>query len=67
LFEAVDALTRSGTVRAQDAGMIKLVFGLLMKPGANGEKTLSVPVTVQNRTLSIGPVKLFEVPAVVWP
>lgn len=66
LFEAVDALTRGGVVRARDAGMVKLVFGLMMKPGKDGEKTLNVPVTVQNRVLSIGPVKLFELPAVAW-
>lgn len=66
LFEAVDALTRSGVVRAQDAGMVKLAFGLLMKPGKDGEKTLSVPVTVQNRMLSVGPAKLFAVPVLTW-
>lgn len=66
LFAAIDALARSGMIRGQDAGMAKLVLGLLMKPGKDGEKTLNVPVTIQNRALSIGPVKLLEMPVVTW-
>jgi hypothetical protein len=66
LFEAIDVLSRNGIVRAQDAGLVKLVFGLMMKPGRDGAQTLTVPLTVQNRTLSIGPAKLFQIPALVW-
>ncbi|HXP96720.1 MAG TPA: DUF2125 domain-containing protein, partial [Telmatospirillum sp.] len=66
LFEAIDALSRSGVVRPQDAGMVKLIFGLMMKPDKNGAKTLSVPLTIQNRVLSVGPVKLFELPVLAW-
>lgn len=66
LFEAIDALTRSGVVRPKDAGMVKLVFGLMMKPDKNGAQALSVPVTIQNRVLSIGPAKLFELPVLTW-
>jgi hypothetical protein len=66
LFEAVDALTRSGVVRPQDAGMVKLIFGLMMKSDKNGAKTLSVPLTIQNRVLSVGPVKLLELPVLPW-
>jgi hypothetical protein len=64
LFEAIDALTRSGVVRPKDAGMVKLVFGLMMKPDKDGTQALSVPVTIQNRILSIGPAKLFELPVI---
>jgi hypothetical protein len=66
LFEAIDALTRGGMVRAKDARLAKLVFGLLMKPDKNGAIALTVPVTIQNRVLSVGPVKLFEVPVLAW-
>lgn len=66
LFDAVDSLSRAGTIRAKDAGMAKLVLGLLMKPGADGTKELTVPVGVQDRTLSVGPVPLMKVPEVVW-
>ncbi len=66
LFEAIDALTRSGVVRAKDAGMVKLVFGLMMKRDKDGAQALSVPLTIQNRLLSIGPAKLFELPVVTW-
>ncbi|PKU26190.1 DUF2125 domain-containing protein [Telmatospirillum siberiense] len=66
LFAAIDALVRGGVIRGQDAGMVKLAFGLLMKPGKDGEKTLSMPVTIQNRVLSIGPVKLLDLPVVTW-
>jgi hypothetical protein len=66
LFKAIDVLVRSGTVRPQDAGMVKLAFGLLMKTDRDGGQSLSVPVTVQNRVLSVGPVKLFDMPALEW-
>jgi hypothetical protein len=66
LFEAIDALVRGGIVRAKDAGMVKLVFGLLMKPDKSGAKTLSVPVTIQDHALSVGPAKLLDLPMVTW-
>ncbi|MDR3439176.1 DUF2125 domain-containing protein [Telmatospirillum sp.] len=66
LFEAVDVLTRAGSVRAQDAAMVKLVLGLLMKPGPDGTQALTIPMTIQNRRLSVGPVALFEVPEISW-
>lgn len=66
VFEAVDSLTVAGVIRQKDAGVAKLVLGLLMKPAADGRKELTVPLTVQNRTLSVGPVALLKVPEVVW-
>jgi hypothetical protein len=67
LLKAIDALTSSGVVRPQDAGFAKLAFGLLMKTDKDGTQSLSVPLTVQNRQLSVGPAKLLELPALVWP
>jgi hypothetical protein len=66
LFEAIDALTRAGTVRAKDAGLAKIVLGMLARPAADGVPELTVPLTVQNRTLYIGPAALLKVPAVNW-
>lgn len=66
LFPAIDALTRGGVIRGQDAGVIKLALGFMMKSGRDGQKTLTLPLSIQNRMLSIGPVKLFDVPPLPW-
>ena len=66
LFGAVDTLTRDGIVHAKDAGVAKLILGLLMKPAADGVQELAVPVTLQNRALYVGPAHLMKIPEVRW-
>ncbi|HLN25576.1 MAG TPA: DUF2125 domain-containing protein [Patescibacteria group bacterium] len=66
LFEAIDTLTRAGTVRAKDAGLAKIVLGLLSRPAADGVQELTVPLTVQNRTLFVGPAGLLKIPQMNW-
>ncbi len=46
--------------------MAKIVLGMLAKPSAAGEPELSLPLTVQDRALLAGPVKLMEMPEVIW-
>ncbi len=66
LFSTIDALTKAGTVHARDAGMAKLVLAFLAKPAADGEKEWNIPVTVQGRTLYVGPAALMKLPAIDW-
>lgn len=66
-FEAVDALTKDGVVRPRDASMAKVVLGMLAKsPNGGGPPTISVPLTIQDRLLFVGPVKLVPLPDIHW-
>jgi len=67
-FETVDALTARGLVRSSDAGMARIVLGLLARtPEGGGPPELNLAVTVQDRKLYTGPVTLMDLPAVTWP
>lgn len=67
-FGVVDQLVRQGIIRRQDASMAKIMLGALAKqPENGGVPILSVPLTVQNQTLFVGPVALAHVPFIHWP
>lgn len=65
-FDTVDRLEERGVVRGRDATMARVVLGMMAQPGDGGAPTLSVPVSIQNRKISVGPVPLFEFPPVRW-
>ncbi|WP_142850560.1 DUF2125 domain-containing protein [Telmatospirillum sp. J64-1] len=64
--QAVEGFRSEGAIGRQEAEMLKLVLGLISRPGADGRPSLTVPVTVQDRTLSVGPVPVTRLPRVVW-
>lgn len=65
-FDLVAALQAKGYVHESEASMAKIVLGMLARPSPAGTPQLSLPVTVQDRKLSAGPVALMEMPEVVW-
>jgi hypothetical protein len=62
----IDAAVAGGTMRAQDANLAKILLGLMVKPGADGNKQLTLPVTLQNRRLYLGPAQIAVLPVVTW-
>ncbi len=65
--ETIDILVAKGKIKASDGATAKIVLGLLAKkPGGGGEPELTVPLTVQNGRLYVGPVGLLRVPTVRW-
>lgn len=62
----VDALARAGLVRDRDAPSVKMVLGLVAGATPGGRNTITVPVTLQDRRLSIGPARLLRVPRITW-
>lgn len=44
----VDAAVAGGALRAGNANAVKLVLGLLAKPGPDGKQQLTVPISLQN-------------------
>jgi hypothetical protein len=62
----IDAAVAGGTMRAQDANLAKTLLGLMAKPGPDGKKQLTLPVTLQNRRLYLGPAQIAVVPIIAW-
>jgi hypothetical protein len=64
--ETLDALAGGGWMEADDAGIAKLGLTLLARRGADGAPEINVPLTLQDRQLSAGPVTLMTLPEIVW-
>lgn len=64
--DVVDALVAGGGVKPGDAQLAKLALGLLAKPGPDGRSQLSVPVTLQEGQIYMGPAKLGRLPHFSW-
>jgi hypothetical protein len=63
---AVDVAVMTGALKPEAAGAAKAVLGLLAKPNAQGEKAISLPLTLQNQQLFLGPAKIAALPTVPW-
>ncbi len=63
---AVDLAVTSGTLQPADAALAKAVLGLLAKPGPNGEKAITVPLTLQQDRLYLAGARIAEIPRIDW-
>jgi hypothetical protein len=65
--EAVDALAAAGWMEAEEAGLAKIALAVVSKTGADGTTPeVTVPLTIQERRLSAGPVTVMEMPEIDW-
>lgn len=65
--ETIDTLIGAGYVRPEDGRLAKAVLGFLARtPKGGGPPTLGAAVSVQDRVVSVGPVKLLQLPYVRW-
>lgn len=62
----VDAAVAAGQLRPGDASLAKTVLGLLAKPGPTGEKQITLPVSLQNALLYLGPAGIAKLPHITW-
>jgi hypothetical protein len=62
----IDAAVATGTLRAGDATLVKIVLGMLAKPGADGHPQLTLPVSLQNDRLYLGPAQIAALPRFTW-
>lgn len=67
LFPTIDALRDRGLIRSRDAGMAKVVLGVMARPGEGGQPTISLPFTIQDGKLSAATVPLLDIPPIEWP
>ena len=64
---ALNQLIQAGLVRSSDGNIAKMILGALGKvPAGGGPKQIDVPISVQDQRLSIGPIPLMRVPAILW-
>ncbi len=64
----LDALGGSGTLATSAVQAVKGVLTILARPAPEGGgPQVELPVTVQERTLSVGPFPLLRLPVWVWP
>lgn len=63
----LDLLEQSGEIRPQQAAIARLALAVLTRaPEGGGPPEASVPISIQDRMLSIGPVPLVQLPVVIW-
>jgi hypothetical protein len=65
-FSAINTLKKAGYIRSGDAAMAKLILGVLSRRVGKGERSISLPLTLQDGQLSAGPVPLMAVQAIDW-
>ena len=67
-FETViDTLVAKGAIKPGPAATARTILGLMARtPEDGGAPVLKAPLTVQKRKLFVGPVRLAELPALVW-
>ncbi|MCW9002661.1 MAG: DUF2125 domain-containing protein [Rhodospirillales bacterium] len=66
-FQAIDALRDRGIIRSREATMAKLVLGAMSRKGEDGgARTISLPITIQERSVFAGPVPLAKLPPIRW-
>ena len=63
---AVDVAVKVGALKPSDAGAAKVVLDLLARPNGNGDKAVTLPMTIQNQRLYLGPAKLANIPPIPW-
>ncbi|WP_426954490.1 DUF2125 domain-containing protein [Muricoccus radiodurans] len=64
----VDALANAGLIPARSAALARRVVGMLARPPAEGEPPqLEVPLTLEDRSLSVARIPVARLPALTWP
>lgn len=62
----VDIAVATGGIKPRDATIAKTVLGLLAKPSPDGEKAISLPLSLQDGRLYLGPATLARLPRIDW-
>ncbi len=67
LDRLLDLLDRAGQVRPQQAAIARIALAVLTRaPADGGPPEAQVPITIQDRQVSIGPVRLLRLPPITW-
>ena len=63
----LNAMAETGWLSHSNATIAKLTFGLLAKTNAQNEPYVTLPVSLQDRTVSLGPISVARIPFMAWP
>ena len=67
LDRLVNLLEKTGRMRPQQAAIARIALAVLIRAPANGGPPQArMPVSIQNRQLSIGPIPLLRLPVINW-
>lgn len=67
LADVLTAMERASMIDARTAAIARITLAVLTRRSEDGgAPEARVPLTIQNRQLSIGPVALFKLPAITW-
>lgn len=67
LDRLIDLLERTGRMRPQQAAIARIALAVLTRaPASGGPAEARVPVSIQDRQLSVGPVPLLRLPPIDW-
>ena len=65
---ALDALAVAGAINARTAQAARAAFGLLARrPDGGGPPQAELPLTLEDRRLTVGPMQLLRLAPLVWP
>ena len=64
--ETIETMESRGVIPRGQATSAQVILGLMAKTPPGDEPELSVPLSVQDRRLSVGPVELMDLPEVKW-
>jgi hypothetical protein len=67
LGQAVEILIQDGLIPPDRALAARATVKALEKPGPNGKPQATIGLSLQNRTVSFGPVPLFALQRIEWP
>ena len=62
----IDKLMELGHIRTNTAMLAKIIFGGFSERLGNERSSIDLPLTIQNRKLSVGPISMFTVPFINW-
>lgn len=66
LVPMLERMERQGVVRGRDASIARVLLGAMGQRGPDGSVTHTLPLSIQNQKLTIGPVPLMQLPPVRW-
>jgi len=66
IISFIDRLNKLDFIRSNTAILAKVILGGMSKRLENGRLSVGLPLSIQNRKLSIGPVTLMMVPSINW-
>lgn len=64
--KAIERAAAAGMLPKPTAMVAKLALGLASKPAGDGASQATLPLRIQNRILSVGPVPLLQLPEIGW-